>query len=865
VVVSDEGVMVATEYSADSLSVLEGLDAVRKRPGMYIGSTDSPGLQHCMWEIIDNAVDEALAGFCKNITVTLHADGSVQVDDDGRGVPTDVNARTGMSGVELVFTKLHAGGKFGGGSYGSSGGLHGVGASVVNALSERLDVTVRRDGRAHLASFQRGVPGVFDDAGKFTPSAGLRDGGATAEGAGTSVRYWADRQIFLATSKVDLERTYARARQTAFLVPGLSLTVVDLREAADSGDTGGGRREVFCFDGGMADFVTFLTSGAPLTDVLVIEGSGEYSETVPVLEDGVMVTREVGRTMTVEVAVRWDVSYDTTVKSFVNIVETPKGGTHIAGFERALNRAVNDALRAAKLLKVNDESVTKEDVQEGLTACVLVRIEEPQFEGQTKEILGTAAAQSIVYQTVLDGMRNHFTDRRRKDEVRRALLKVAEAARTRKAARLHRETLRKKSAVESSSLPAKLADCTSNDVERTELLVVEGDSAAGCFTGDTLVLLSDGTSAPLASLVARAAAGEVLWGWSADPSGRVREVELKEPRLTRTDAELVEVNVSGGRTWRCTPDHLFLTAAGDFVKAEDLAAGTELMSVARHPVRPTLVWHADVNEWMAVDGVERTASSSIHAPAPVRPRVMSVTHLEGREDVYDLTVDTFHTFALAGGVVVHNSTKGGRDSEFQAVLPIRGKILNTLRATERKMLDNRECADLINAMGAGSGRSFDVDSIRYGKLILVMDADVDGSHIRCLMLTLVYRYMLPLLEQGRVFSAVPPLHKVMFEDKKQPPAYTYSDGELGVLMQRFEREGRKVRDVQRYKGLGEMSAEQLAETTLDPDVRRLRQITLSDAAEAASLFDVLMGDDVTARREFIFSHSDLIDVADLDV
>jgi DNA gyrase subunit B len=673
------------QYSADQLTVLEGLDAVRKRPGMYIGSTDSPGLQHCMWEIIDNAVDEALAGHCHTINVTLHGDGSVEVTDDGRGIPVDVNAKSGLSGVELVMTKLHAGGKFGGGSYGSTGGLHGVGASVVNALSQRLDVTVTRDGHDHHISFRRGEAGIFADDGTFTPASGLRTG-AKAEGTGTRVRYWADTQIFLPGADIDLAKTWNRARQTAFLVPGLTLNVTDLREGTGEDD----RERTFSFDGGMADYVEYLTAGKAITDVLTITGTGEYSETVPVLEDGVMTTRDVARTMTVEVALRWDAGYDTTVKSFVNIVETPKGGTHVAGFERALNRATNDALRAAKLLKVNDESVVKDDVQEGLVACVLVRIAEPQFEGQTKEILGTAAAQSIVYQTVLDAMKDHFADKRRRDQLRRALAKIAEAAKTRKAARAHKETLRKKNAVESSSLPAKLADCTSTDTERTELMIVEGDSAAG-------------------------------------------------------------------------------------------------------------------------------------------------------------------------------STKGGRDSEFQAVLPIRGKILNTLRATERKMLDNRECADLISAVGAGSGRSFDVDAIRYGKLILVMDADVDGSHIRTLLLTLVFRYMTPLLEQGRVFSAVPPLHKIIFEDKKQPPVYTYTDAELTQVKSRLDAEGRRIKDVQRYKGLGEMTAEQLAETTLDPDVRKLRQITMSDAVEAEQLFEILMGDDVAARRDYIFAHSDLVDVAQLDV
>lgn len=847
----------SSDYSADQLTVLEGLDAVRKRPGMYIGSTDSRGLQHCMWEIIDNAVDEALDGHCTSIDVILYDDGSVEVADDGRGIPVDINAQAGLSGIELVMTKLHAGGKFGGGSYGSSGGLHGVGASVVNALSERLDVTVDRSGSKHQLSFKRGVAGHYSTAGAFTASSTPAVLGKSAS-TGTRVRYWPDRQIFLPEAAIDLTKTLERARQTAFLVPGLTIDVTDRRTGSSSDSTlpdqgvrtdDGATCWTFAFDGGIADYVEHLTSGRPLTDVLRIEGSGTYSETVPVLDGAKLVNKQLERTMRVQIALRWDTGYDTMIKSFVNIVETSKGGTHVAGFDRALNRSINDALRTAKLLKVNDESVTKEDVQEGLVACVLVHIEEPQFEGQTKEILGTSAAQSIVYQTILTGLKEQFADRKRKDQLRRALQKIAEAAKTRKAARLHKETLRRKNAVESSSLPAKLADCTANDTDRTELLIVEGDSAAGCFTGDTRILtVENGAAHPVSFVEAhrRYADGETLTGIASDGAGNLRQVPLDDIRRTRRDTPIWQVALSGqgpahDLTLRCTADHLFRLAVGRWVRADQLQPGDRLAT------RP------------ADSGTYHTASETDSL------RVIESGDTGTREDVWDLSVAGLENFTLACGAIVHNSTKGGRDSEFQAVLPIRGKILNTLRATERKMLDNRECADLISAVGAGSGRSFDLEQIRYGKLILVMDADVDGSHIRCLLLTLVYRYMTSLLEDGRVFSAVPPLHKIMFEDRKQPPAYTYSDGELSKLLISLEKAGKKVKDVQRYKGLGEMTAEQLAETTLDPDVRKLRQITMVDATEASELFDILMGDDVPKRRDYIFTHSDLVDVDSLDV
>jgi len=667
-------------YDVSALTVLEGLDAVRKRPGMYIGSTDGRGLQHCLWEIIDNSVDEALAGHCHRIDVTLHADGSAEVTDDGRGIPVDVDKKTGLSGVALVFTKLHAGGKFGGGGYGVSGGLHGVGASVVNALSSRVDAVVRRKGHRYELGFQRGVAGQWTPEGTFTPGS-LKDVGKDTGSTGTTVRFWPDRSIFLESAAFDWEGVVGRARQTAFLVPGLRIAVNDER-----GDEP--VRQELCFNGGMKDFVDFNATDRPVCDTLLLTGTGRFTETVPVLRGEVMVSEDVTRECSVEVGLRWGVGYESDVRSFVNIISTPKGGTHLAGFERALVKGVNDAMKTLKILKVNEESAIKDDALEGLTAVVLVRLEEPQFEGQTKEILGTAAVAGIVAQVVGDGLRAHFADPKQKQQAKGLLDKIATAARTRRAARLHRETIRRKNALESSTLPAKLSDCRSDDMEKAELFIIEGDSAGG-------------------------------------------------------------------------------------------------------------------------------------------------------------------------------TVKAARDAEFQALMPIRGKILNTMRASEKQMLDNNECAAIITAMGAGSGKSFDASTLRYGKLIILADADVDGAHIRCLLLTLAYRYMRPLLEQGRVYAAVPPLYRIEVSGSKEY-IYCYSDAERDANLARLEKAGKKVKDMQRYKGLGEMDADQLAETTIEVHRRKLRRMTMSDASAAEAAFELLMGQNAAGRRDFIAEFGGLLDPARID-
>ena len=690
-------------YTAAHLLVLEGLEAVRKRPGMYIGSTDSRGLMHCLWEIIDNAVDEALGGHCSRIDVLLRADGSVEVRDDGRGVPVDQEQRTGLSGVEVVFTHLHAGGKFGGGSYSASGGLHGVGASVVNALSSRLDVEVDRGGRTYATSFRRGTPGRFAGEGEdadFAPAVGLEVVGRAKRGVtGTRVRYWADRQIFLKEATFSYADLVDRARQTSFLVPGLRIVLRDERGVPGTPGADGPHEEVFHHDGGIGEYAEFLAPDPAVTSVWRLQGSDTFRETVPVLDaSGHMSPAEVEREVLVDIAVRWGTGYDTVVRSFVNIIATPKGGTHLAGFDAALLKVFKKQVELnARRLKAGgkDDKLERDDVQAGLTAVVTVRLAEPQFEGQTKEVLGTAAVRAIVARVVERELTELLTSTKRDEKQQSALLleKVVSEMKNRVSARLHKETQRRKNALETSSLPAKLKDCRSDDVSRSELFLVEGDSALG-------------------------------------------------------------------------------------------------------------------------------------------------------------------------------TAMRARNSEHQALLPLRGKILNVQKASVADMLKNAECASIIQVVGAGSGRSFDLSAARYGKIILMTDADVDGAHIRTLLLTLFFRYMRPLVDAGRVFAAVPPLHRVEVVGAgraRNEVVYTYSDAELRRLLGDLGKRNRRYKEpIQRYKGLGEMDEDQLALTTMDPAHRTLRRVTVADAEVAERVFELLMGNDVAPRKDFIIAGAAGLDATRID-
>lgn len=777
--------MAKDNYGAGSLTVLEGLDAVRKRPGMYIGTTDSQGLMHCLWEIIDNSVDEALAGACNHIVVTLHSDGSVEVADNGRGIPVDVEPKTKLTGVEVVLTKLHAGAKFGNSSYGASGGLHGVGSSVVNALSSRLDVEVDRDGKTHHMSFHQGHPGVYADADPEHPSPDSPFkrtrknrpteleiiGKVSPKTTGTRIRYWADPEIFNDTAEFSYEQLIDRVRQTSFLVPGLKITVIDenipetgdesideMREidvladgtsdavvdatdevddtdnigsaiegfdevAVDNADEvespenatgdeqpsqpsqparqryGHARVEEFCHNGGVKDFVDFLSKGEAVSDIWRITGDDTYvEETQAVGEGGELHAQKVTRDCAVDIAMRWTDGYDTTMRSFVNVVETPGGGMHVDGFlqgiTKQIRKAVEDNARKLKVnLKDSNMKVERDDIMAGLVAVVTVRIAEPQFQGQTKDVLGTAQVKPIVTRMTDRQFGEMITGSKRgyKEQSGRVLEKIVGEMHARIQARKTKEVTRRKNALESASMPPKLSDCQLGNDDVAELFIVEGDSALG-------------------------------------------------------------------------------------------------------------------------------------------------------------------------------TAKAARNSGFQALLPIRGKILNVQKASLAQMLSNKECAAIIQVVGAGSGASFDIEQARYNKIIMMTDADVDGAHIRILLLTLFYRYMRPLIEHGHVYAAVPPLHRIALTGAhKGEYIYTYSDDELAGKLSELERKHIAYNDdIQRYKGLGEMDADQLADTTMDPRTRMLRRIRMEDAEQANEIFSLLMGDDVPPRKAFIVENADDFDRSKID-
>ncbi|NJP68225.1 DNA topoisomerase (ATP-hydrolyzing) subunit B [Streptomyces sp. ventii] len=647
--------VVEASYDASAITVLEGLDAVRKRPGMYIGSTGERGLHHLVYEVVDNSVDEALAGHADTIDVTLLADGGVRVIDNGRGIPVDIVPSEGKPAVEVVLTVLHAGGKFGGGGYAVSGGLHGVGVSVVNALSRRVAVDVRRDGFRWSQEYSLGVP-----------DAPLAKNEAT-DTAGTSVTFWADGDIF-ETTDYSFETLSRRFQEMAFLNKGLTISLTDEREAAKQtvgADTAGtedddvARHVTYHYEGGISDFVRHLNSrkGEPVHPSVIDIGAEDKE-----------------RMLSVEVAMQWNTQYSEGVYSFANTIHTHEGGTHEEGFRAALTGLVNRYARDKKLLREKDDNLAGEDIREGLTAIISIKLGEPQFEGQTKTKLGNTEAKTFVQKIVHE----HLTDWLDRNPVEAAdiIRKSIQAATARVAARKARDLTRRKGLLETASLPGKLSDCQSNDPAKCEIFIVEGDSAGG-------------------------------------------------------------------------------------------------------------------------------------------------------------------------------SAKSGRDPQYQAILPIRGKILNVEKARIDKVLQNTEVQALISAFGTGIHEDFDIAKLRYHKIILMADADVDGQHINTLLLTLLFRFMRPLVEAGHVYLSQPPLYKIKWG--RDEFEYAYSDRERDSLIDLGRRQGKRIREdsIQRFKGLGEMNAEELRITTMDRGYRLLRQVTLDDAAAADDLFSVLMGEDVEARRTFI--------------
>ena len=634
------------KYTEENIQVLEGLEAVRKRPGMYIATTSSKGLHHLVWEIVDNAIDEALAGFCNLITITITKENEIIVTDNGRGIPTGIHPKTGISTVETVYTVLHAGGKFGeGGGYKVSGGLHGVGASVVNALSKYLEVTVFKDGKITFVRFENG--------GKTTVKPTIL--GETKE-TGTHVKFKPDEEIFKETTVFEYQILKDRIRQLAFLNKGIKISVKDERD---------GSYDEFLYEGGLKEYVQYLNENKTPAHptVIYVEGS-DYEARVEV-----------------EVAAQYNDGYISNIYSFCNNINTGEGGTHEEGFRNALRQVINDYAKSHKFLKDNDDLLTNDDVKEGITAIVSVKHPNPQYEGQTKTKLGNSEVRPIVYQLVKEKLNTFLMEN--PDEAKMIIEKTMLASRARLAAKKARELTRRKSVLEFSSLPGKLADCSSRDASKCEVYIVEGDSAGG-------------------------------------------------------------------------------------------------------------------------------------------------------------------------------SAKNGRNREFQAILPLRGKILNVEKARQDRIFENQEIGTMIQAFGTGIGNEFDINGLRYHKVVIMTDADVDGSHIRILLLTFFFRYMKPLIENGNVYIAQPPLYKVETSKKIY---YAYSEEEMDAI--RKELQGQKITSLQRYKGLGEMDAEQLWETTMDPARRVMLKVNLEDAMEADRVFDMLMGEKVEPRKQFISANAKFVENLDI--
>ncbi|SCA83828.1 DNA gyrase subunit B [Bacillus glycinifermentans] len=619
-------------YDENQIQVLEGLEAVRKRPGMYIGSTSGKGLHHLVWEIVDNSIDEALAGYCTEINVVIEKDNSITVKDNGRGIPVGIQEKMGRPAVEVIMTVLHAGGKFDGSGYKVSGGLHGVGASVVNALSTELDVTVYRDGKIHYQEYERGVP-----------KADLKIIGET-DRTGTTTHFAPDPEIFTETTVYDYDTLATRVRELAFLTKGVKITIEDKREGKE-------RKNEYCYEGGIKSYVEHLNRSREVIheEPVYIEGS----------KDGI----------TIEVALQYNDSYTSNIYSFANNIHTYEGGTHEAGFKTGLTRVINDYARKNGIFKDNDPNLSGEDVREGLTAIISIKHPDPQFEGQTKTKLGNSEARTITDALFSEALEKFLLEN--PDSAKKIVEKGVMAARARMAAKKARELTRRKSALEVSNLPGKLADCSSKDPSISELYIVEGDSAGG-------------------------------------------------------------------------------------------------------------------------------------------------------------------------------SAKQGRDRHFQAILPLRGKILNVEKARLDKILSNNEVRSMITALGTGIGEDFNLEKARYHKVVIMTDADVDGAHIRTLLLTFFYRYMRQIIEKGYVYIAQPPLYKIQQGKRVE---YAYNDQQLDEILKELPQTPKP--GLQRYKGLGEMNATQLWETTMDPETRTLLQVTLKDAIDADETFEMLMGDKVEPRRNFI--------------
>ncbi len=1078
--------IVTETYNADQIQVLEGLEAVRKRPGMYIGTTGPKGLHHLVFEVVDNSVDEALAGHCDRIVVDLLPDGSVCVSDNGRGIPTDTHPKTGKSALETVLTVLHAGGKFGNGGYKVSGGLHGVGISVVNALSEWVEVSVWRLEKVYNQRYERGfavtelVPSISQE---IEPR------------RGTQVHFKPDPQIFTTQTEFEYDILAGRLKELAYLNAGVKIEFSDRRGEEV-------RTDIYCYEGGIREYVAYMTRDKEPIHPDIIYVIGERDNVV------------------VEVALQWCIdSYNDNVLGFANNIRTIDGGTHLEGLKTVLTRTMNATARRLKKIKEGESNLAGENVREGLTAVISVKVTDPEFEGQTKTKLGNTEVRGIVDSFVGEVLNEYLEFH---PAVATSIIeKALQAFNAAEAARRARELVRRKSALESSTLPGKLADCSSRDPKESEIFIVEGDSAGGCFAGDTLVALADGRNISFKQLVEEENAGKQNFCYTIRNDGTIGVEQIVNARITKQNAEVIRVTLDNGEQLICTPDHRFMLRDRAYKAAVDLTVNDSLMplyrklsskadkgitidgyemvwnprsdgwlfthmiadwynryqgvyqvaegehchhvdfnklnnnptNLQRLPVsahlklhqdhlsktlhRPDVIekgrqlrktkkfrdhmsqrmqdpetreilsqqakaqwqdadykaymtdkwrefynsspdyqqanreqldrsqqeyWHSPENrqlqsertqqyfaqnpeardnlsqlarqqwqdqslidwrrektkgQWTEDFRAKRKAALqqtyyrktlsalkqvavengcldldayrayridtrdksllkfetfcdryfdgnselAVEAVANYNHRIAKIEKLTDCIDVYDIEVPNTHNFALASGVFVHNSAKQGRDRHYQAILPLRGKVLNIERADDSKIYKNNEIQALITGCGLGiKGEDFNESQLRYHKIILLADADVDGAHIRTLLLTFFYRYQRELLDRGFIYIGCPPLYKL---ERGKNAQYCYSDRELQAAIATFPPNANY--NIQRFKGLGEMMPQQLWETTMNPATRSLKRLTIEDAAEADRIFTILMGDKVAPRREFIETHGSKLGLADLDI
>ncbi|MFH1643707.1 MAG: DNA topoisomerase (ATP-hydrolyzing) subunit B [bacterium] len=690
----------AREYGAKAIKVLEGLEAVRKRPAMYIGSTNVSGLHHLVYEVVDNSVDEALAGYCNNIKVILHSNGSCSVEDDGRGIPVDIHPTEKVSAAQVVMTKLHAGGKFEKESYKYSGGLHGVGVSVVNALSEKLELKIYRNGKIYSQKYEYGKP--LDE---------LKEIGET-EKNGTYIRFTPDSKIFEVT-EFNFDTLASRLREMAFLNKGLKIEIRDENTEQE---------EVFFFEGGIASFIEAINA-----------------KKNPVFNEIVQFQKDDGQYI-LDLAFQYNDGYADQVFSFVNNIRTTEGGTHEAGFRSALTKSCNKAAQNLNMLK-DGENLSSDDVREGLVCVLSIKVPEPQFEGQTKSKLGNNEVKGLVDSWVYAFLNTYYEEH--PQITKKILQKAFLAQQARNAAKRARELTRRKTVLENSVLPGKLADCSESDASKTELFIVEGDSAGGCFSGDTKVALLDGRNLSFKDLIEEDKKGIKNYCYTTTKNGCVDIAPIKNPRKTKINTSVIKIILDNDEEIVCTPNHLFMLKDSSYKKAQDLTFNDSLMPLYRK-----------------LSKIENKMEINSYATQHYNHKIKKIIKLDKKIDVYDLEIEETHNFALASGIFVHNSAKQGRDRFIQAILPLRGKVINAEKARFDKLLANNEIKDLVTAIGAGIGEEeFDPTKARYHKIVIMTDADVDGSHIRILLLTFFFRHMKPLIESGYLYVAQPPLYK----------------------------------------------------------------------------------------------------------